>query len=107
MTMFPAHRRLRYGFQRRPSRKCRTRLTPPSSDLVESCLERRKPDYLAPVMDENWRFPLVGDGLSSCIMGFDHNDKQRSHHPAGHRQRGVMATAFTTWSEAIEFAKQE
>ncbi|MBS4874849.1 MAG: hypothetical protein KHZ98_03180, partial [Actinomyces sp.] len=36
-------------------------------------------EYLEPVLDENQEVSsLVGDGLASCIMGFDHNDKQRS-----------------------------
>ena len=36
-------------------------------------------EYLEPVLDEKQEVSsLVGDGLASCIMGFDHNDKQRS-----------------------------
>ncbi len=49
---------------------------------------------------------LVGDGLASCIMGFDHNDKQRS------RTILLIPTTRCTapasdLSEAIEFAKSQ
>ena len=65
-------------------------------------------DYLAPVMDENQEVSsLVGDGLSSCIMGFDHNDKQRSRTILLATDNEVYGDGVYDLSEAIEFAKKQ
>ena len=65
-------------------------------------------DYLAPVMDENREVSsLVGDGLSSCIMGFDHNDKQRSRTILLATDNEVYGEGVYDLSEAIEFAKKQ
>ena len=65
-------------------------------------------DYLAPVMDENREVSsLVGDGLSSCIMGFDHNDKQRSRTILLATDNEVYGDGVYDLSEAIEFAKKQ
>ncbi len=54
-------------------------------------------DYLAPVMDENQEVSsIVGDGLASCVMGFDHNDKQRSRTICWPPTTRCTATASTT-----------
>ena len=65
-------------------------------------------DYLSPVMDENQEVSsLVGDGLSSCIMGFDHNDKQRSRTILLATDNEVYGDGVYDLSEAIEFAKKQ
>ena len=65
-------------------------------------------DYLAPVMDEDQEVSsLVGDGLSSCIMGFDHNDKQRSRTILLATDNEVYGDGVYDLSEAIEFAKSQ
>ena len=65
-------------------------------------------DYLAPVMDEDQEVSsLVGDGLSSCIMGFDHNDKQRSRTILLATDNEVYGDGVYDLSEAIEFAKKQ
>ena len=65
-------------------------------------------DYLAPVMDENREVSsLVGDGLSSCVMGFDHNDKQRSRTILLATDNEVYGDGVYDLSEAIEFAKKQ
>ena len=65
-------------------------------------------DYLAPVMDENREVSsIVGDGLSSCVMGFDHNDKQRSRTILLATDNEVYGDGVYDLSEAIEFAKKQ
>ena len=59
-------------------------------------------------MDENQEVSsLVGDGLSSCIMGFDHNDKQRSRTILLATDNEVYGDGVYDLSEAIEFAKKQ
>ena len=50
---------------------------------------------------------LVGDGLASCIMGFDHNDKQRSRTILLATDNEVYGSGVYDLSEAIEFAKSQ
>ena len=65
-------------------------------------------EYLEPVLDENQEVSsLVGDGLSSCIMGFDHNDKQRSRTILLATDNEVYGSGVYDLSEAIEFAKSQ
>ena len=65
-------------------------------------------DYLAPVMDENQEVSsIVGDGLASCVMGFDHNDKQRSRTILLATDNEVYGEGVYDLSEAIEFAKKQ
>lgn len=65
-------------------------------------------EYLEPVLDENQEVSsLVGDGLASCIMGFDHNDKQRSRTILLATDNEVYGEGVYDLSEAIEFAKKQ
>ena len=65
-------------------------------------------EYLEPVLDENQEVSsLVGDGLASCIMGFDHNDKQRSRTILLATDNEVYGDGVYDLSEAIEFAKKQ
>ena len=65
-------------------------------------------DYLMPVLDENLEVSsIVGDGLASCIMGFDHNDKQRSRTVLLATDNEVYGNGVYDLSEAIEFAKRQ
>ena len=65
-------------------------------------------EYLEPVLDENQEVSsLVGDGLASCIMGFDHNDKQRSRTILLATDNEVYGSGVYDLSEAIEFAKKQ
>ena len=65
-------------------------------------------EYLEPVLDENQEVSsLVGDGLASCIMGFDHNDKQRSRTILLATDNEVYGDGVYDLSEAIEFAKEQ
>ena len=65
-------------------------------------------EYLEPVLDENQEVSsLVGDGLASCIMGFDHNDKQRSRTILLATDNEVYGEGVYDLSEAIEFAKSQ
>ena len=65
-------------------------------------------EYLEPVLDENQEVSsLVGDGLASCIMGFDHNEKQRSRTILLATDNEVYGSGVYDLSEAIEFAKSQ
>ena len=65
-------------------------------------------EYLEPVLDEKQEVSsLVGDGLASCIMGFDHNDKQRSRTILLATDNEVYGDGVYDLSEAIEFAKKQ
>ena len=65
-------------------------------------------DYLTPVLDENQEVSsIVGDGLASCVMGFDHNDKQRSRTILLATDNEVYGNGIYDLSEAIEFAKSQ
>ena len=65
-------------------------------------------DYLTPVLDENQEVSsIVGDGLASCVMGFDHNDKQRSRTILLATDNEVYGDGVYDLSEAIEFAKSQ
>ena len=65
-------------------------------------------EYLEPVLDENQEVSsLVGDGLASCIMGFDHNDKQRSRTILLATDNVMYGEGVYDLSEAIEFAKSQ
>lgn len=65
-------------------------------------------EYLEPVLDENQEVSsLVGDGLASCIMGFDHNNKQRSRTILLATDNEVYGSGVYDLSEAIEFAKKQ
>ena len=65
-------------------------------------------EYLEPVLDENQEVSsLVVAGLASCIMGFDHNDKQRSRTILLATDNEVYGEGVYDLSEAIEFAKKQ
>ena len=65
-------------------------------------------EYLEPVLDEKQEVSsLVGDGLASCVMGFDHNDKQRSRTILLATDNEVYGSGVYDLSEAIEFAKKQ
>ena len=65
-------------------------------------------DYLTPVLDEKEEVSsIVGDGLASCVMGFDHNDKQRSRTILLATDNEVYGDGVYDLSEAIEFAKSQ
>ena len=65
-------------------------------------------DYLEPVLDEKQEVSsIVGDGLASCVMGFDHNDKQRSRTILLATDNEVYGDGVYNLSEAIEFAKSQ
>ena len=65
-------------------------------------------EYLEPVLDEKQEVSsLVGDGLASCIMGCDHNDKQRSRTILLATDNEVYGSGVYDLSEAIEFAKSQ
>ncbi len=65
-------------------------------------------EYLEPVLDEKQEVSsLVGDGLASCVMGFDHNDKQRSRTILLATDNEVYGSGVYDLSEAIEFAKSQ
>ena len=65
-------------------------------------------EYLEPVLDEKQEVSsLVGDGLASCVMGFDHNDKQRSRTILLATDNEVYGEGVYDLSEAIEFAKSQ
>lgn len=65
-------------------------------------------DYLTPVIDENEEVSsIVGDGLASCVMGFDHNNTQRSRTILLATDNEVYGDGVYDLSEAIEFAKSQ
>ena len=66
-------------------------------------------DYLEPTFadpDEE-RASLVGDGLASCVLGFDHTDKARSRTILLATDNEVLGSGIYTLPEAIEFAKSQ
>ena len=70
-----------------------------SSELLE---------YLSPVIDQEEEVSsLVGDGLASCVLGFDHADKQRSRTILLATDNKVFGNGIYTLPEAIEFAKSQ
>lgn len=63
--------------------------------------------YLKPTLanDDERRASLVGDGLASCVLGFDHTDKERSRTILLATDNEVFGEGIYNLSEAIEFAK--
>ena len=65
-------------------------------------------EYLEPVLDENQEVSsLVGDGLASCVMGFDHTDKQRSRTILLATDNEVFGSGYYNLQQAIAFAKSQ
>ena len=66
-------------------------------------------EYLEPTLaarDEE-RASLVGDGLASCVMGFDHTDKQRSRTILLATDNEVFGSGYYNLQQAIAFAKSQ
>ena len=65
--------------------------------------------YLQPTLanDDEHRASLVGDGLASCVLGFDHTDKQRSRTILLATDNEVLGEGIYNLPEAIEFAKSQ
>ena len=65
--------------------------------------------YLKPTLanDDERRASLVGDGLASCVLGFDHTDKERSRTILLATDNEVFGEGIYNLSEAIEFAKSQ
>ncbi len=65
--------------------------------------------YLQPTLanDDEHRASLVGDGLASCVLGFDHTDKQRSRTILLATDNEVLGEGIYNLSEAMEFAKSQ
>ena len=65
--------------------------------------------YLQPTLanDDERRASLVGDGLASCVLGFDHTDKERSRTILLATDNEVFGEGIYNLSEAIEFAKSQ
>ena len=62
-------------------------------------------DYLEGVDDPNLEASsLAGDGLASCILGFDHTDQQRSRTVLLATDNEVMGSQIYTLRQAMEFA---
>ena len=66
-------------------------------------------EYLQPTLpdDDEERASLVGDGLASCVMGFDHKDKTRSRTILLATDNEVWGEGIYNLSEAIAFAKRQ
>lgn len=66
-------------------------------------------EYLDPTLpaDDEERASLVGDGLASCILGFDHTDKQRSRTILLATDNEVWGEGIYDLTEAIDFAKRQ
>ena len=66
-------------------------------------------EYLQPTLpdDDEERASLVGDGLASCVMGFDHKDKTRSRTILLATDNEVYGAGIYDLSEAIAFAKRQ
>lgn len=65
--------------------------------------------YLTPTFpkEDEKRASLVGDGLASCVLGFDHTDKQRSRTVLLATDNEVYGHGIYTLPQAIEFAKSQ
>ena len=62
--------------------------------------------YLQPTLanDDERRASLVGDGLASCVLGFDHTDKERSRTILLATDNEVFGEGIYNLSEAIELS---
>ena len=65
--------------------------------------------YLKPTLSgpDDRRGPLVGDGLASCVLGFDHTDKKRSRTILLATDNEVFGEGIYNLAESIEFAKSQ
>ena len=65
--------------------------------------------YLKPTLSgpDDRRGSLVGDGLASCVLGFDHTDKKRSRTILLATDNEVFGEGIYNLAEAIEFAKSQ
>ena len=65
--------------------------------------------YLRPTLaaEGEQRGSLVGDGLASCVLGFDHTDKVRSRTVLLATDNEVYGEGIYNLGEAIEFAKNQ
>lgn len=50
---------------------------------------------------------LVGDGLASCVLGFDHRDQERSRTIILATDNEVMGPEIYTLAQAVDFASQQ
>ncbi len=66
-------------------------------------------EYTAGIEDPfgRMRSSLVGDGLASCVLGFDHRDAERSRTIIYATDNEVMGEQIYELSEAIDFATQQ
>jgi putative von willebrand factor type A domain protein len=65
--------------------------------------------YLKPTLSgpDDRRGSLVGDGLASCVLGFDHTDKKRSRTILLATDNEVFGEGIYNLAESIEFAKSQ
>lgn len=65
--------------------------------------------YLRPLLpdDDEEKASLVGDGLASCVLGFDRTDKERSRTILLATDNEVYGQGIYDLAEAIEFAKSQ
>ena len=65
--------------------------------------------YLQPTFSgpDDRRGSLVGDGLASCVLGFDHTDKKRSRTILLATDNEVFGEGIYNLAESIEFAKSQ
>lgn len=66
-------------------------------------------EYLTGVDDptEESRSSLVGDGLASCVLGFDHRDDDRSRTIIFATDNEIMGEQIYELSEAVDFASRQ
>lgn len=66
-------------------------------------------DYLAGVetVGESQISSLVGDGLASCVLGFDHRDEERSRTIIFATDNEVQGPQIYTLQEAVKFASDQ
>ena len=72
-------------------------------------LTRELEAYLQPTFSgpDDRRGSLVGDGLASCVLGFDHTDKKRSRTILLATDNEVFGEGIYNLAESIEFAKSQ
>ena len=72
-------------------------------------LTRELEAYLQPTFSgpDDQRGSLVGDGLASCVLGFDHTDKKRSRTILLATDNEVFGEGIYNLAESIEFAKSQ
>lgn len=65
-------------------------------------------DFLEPIDDPNYQVSsLSGDGLASCVLGFDHTDQERSRMILLATDNEVLGDQIYTLAQAVEFARNQ